>query len=129
MLLPMSTHAINLWHTETLSEAVARRLRGALGERQISGSELARKLGMAQTAVSRRLAGKIPLDVNELQHIEEATGITVAYLMGLQENPPPYGGGNRLPKLREVSRNRASALYKSDCSHLVLSTHPELVAA
>lgn len=44
---------------ETPSQAVARRLRGELGERRISVSEVARRIEMTQAALSRRMTGDV----------------------------------------------------------------------
>ena len=83
--------------SEPLSAKVARRLRGQLAELRISGSSLARITGLTQSKVSRRLTGDAPLELDELQMIEEATGISMAYLLGFSDvsrvgGPGPEGG-------------------------------------
>lgn len=84
-----------------MSLKVARRLRGQLAELRISGSSLARITGLTQSKISRRLNGDAPLELDELQMIEEATGISMAYLLGLSENAhtggPGPDGGESLP--------------------------------
>ena len=89
--------------TEPLSQKVARRLRGQLGELRISGSSLARITGLTQSKVSRRLNGDAPLELDELEMIEEATGISVAYLLGFSDDahvggPVPNGGESMNPR-------------------------------
>ncbi|WP_315913610.1 helix-turn-helix domain-containing protein [Arthrobacter sp. lap29] len=88
---------VNGGKSEPLSSKVARRLRGQLAELRISGSSLARITGLTQSKVSRRLNGDAPLELDELQMIEEATGISVAYLLGFSDvsrtgGPGPDGG-------------------------------------
>lgn len=84
-----------------MSQKVARRLRGQLAELRISGASLARITGLTQSKVSRRLTGDAPLELDELQVIEEATGISMAYLLGFSENArtggPGPDGGDGLP--------------------------------
>lgn len=81
---------------ETRSQAVARRLRGQLAERNITPSELARRLGVPQPKIQRRHAGKTPIQLDELDAIEKVTGISAEYLLtGVKKGGPPTGGGNR----------------------------------
>ena len=75
---------------ETLNAAVARRLRGKLAEHRISASEVARKIGMTQAAVSRRTTGQTPIDLNELQAICDVTSIDMHFLL-TGESPHPAG--------------------------------------
>ena len=84
---------------EPLSHAVARRLRGLLAEHRISGSALARELGMTQSAMSRRLTGETPLSLDEITAIADVLGITEEVLLGMHNRtrPRPDGpdGGER----------------------------------
>ena len=85
---------------ERPSEAASRRLRGELGQRQISVSEVARRLGMKQPALSRRMTGAVPFDLDLLGEICQATGISFAYVTsGIRETPSPEGpdGGASAP--------------------------------
>lgn len=81
-------HVVN----ETLTEAVSRRLRGQLAERQINQKMFGELTGWGRATVYRRLVGETPLDTSELQHIEEVTGITVAYLLTGTYSPVPTDG-------------------------------------
>lgn len=73
--------------SEKRSEAIVRRLRGQLAENRISGTELAKRLGTTQALISRRLAGTVPFDIDELDAIERVTGISADYLWsGRREN-------------------------------------------
>ncbi|NOQ62816.1 helix-turn-helix transcriptional regulator [Mycolicibacterium fortuitum] len=53
---------------------MARRLKGALAETNISGAEVARRLGVAKQKLSRRTTGQTPFDVDELDEICVAAG-------------------------------------------------------
>ncbi|WP_160665382.1 helix-turn-helix domain-containing protein [Pseudarthrobacter sp. ATCC 49987] len=105
----MST-AINEQHSsESLSVAVARRLRGQLAERNIKGSELARLTGLPQSTVSRKLLGGTPFTLDELQSICEVSGISLEYILvglSIESGPVPPKGGERNPKSKAVSNTR-----------------------
>lgn len=66
---------------ESLTEAVARRLRGQLAERRITQKRFQEMTGWGRMYVYRRLTGEKALDTAELQLIEEAAGIPVARLL------------------------------------------------
>lgn len=93
---------------ETLSEAVARRLRGLLAEQRITASALAREMGMKQSSISRRLVGDTPLTLDELSQIAEILGITeVELLTGQRTVPRPDGPSEGLREpVRRPSRGR-----------------------
>ena len=80
---------------ETPSQAVARRLRGELGERRISVSEVARRIEMTQAALSRRMTGDVKFGVDLIGQICDATGISFTYVTtGIREAPAgPDGSG------------------------------------
>ena len=67
--------------TETLTEAVARRLRGQMAERQITSAQLAAMTGLGRATISRRITGATALNTDEFQLIESATGISAEYLL------------------------------------------------
>lgn len=105
----MST-AINEQHSsESLSVAVARRLRGQLAERNIKGSGLSRLTGLPQQTISRKLLGGTPFTLDELQSICDVTGISLDFiLLGRVEStgPVPPQGGESHPKPKAVSNNK-----------------------
>lgn len=72
---------------EPLSKAVARRLRGRMGELQLKGTDVAAAIGMTQGSFSRRYTGAAAWELDELQQLEAATGIRLTYLLGLEDNP------------------------------------------
>jgi transcriptional regulator with XRE-family HTH domain len=47
----------------------------------VTGRELARRLGTSQTWVSTRLNGVTPLDLDDMQRIADALGVTIVELM------------------------------------------------
>ncbi len=61
--------------------AVAARLRGVLGELNISGAELARRLDVPQSNIARRLLGKTPITVPELLRYAEVLEIPATRLL------------------------------------------------
>ncbi|MBD8019347.1 helix-turn-helix domain-containing protein [Brevibacterium gallinarum] len=67
--------------TETLTEATARRFREQLAGRNITRRDVARAIGKSDPWIGRRAAGQLPFDTDELQAIENATGISAAYLL------------------------------------------------
>jgi transcriptional regulator with XRE-family HTH domain len=73
---------------ESLSDAVARRLRGLLAELRINQKELGERTGWGRAYVYRRLTGETPLDTADLERIERTTGIRAVYLVG--ESGPRY---------------------------------------
>lgn len=95
---------------ETRTEAVARRLRGQLAERRISGLQLAAATGIGRSAVDRRLRALTSINFDELDLIEQATGISADYLAtgrgpttaGPDEGPD--GGGVRHQGLEPRTR-------------------------
>ncbi len=61
---------------------VAAEVRAELARQQISQSELAKRLGVAQQTVSRRITGDIPFDIAELSKIAEILGVPFANFLG-----------------------------------------------
>ncbi|MEE2568579.1 helix-turn-helix transcriptional regulator [Pseudarthrobacter sp. J64] len=104
----MSTAISEQHSSESLSVAVARRLRGQLAERNIKGAELARLTGLPQSTISRKLLGGTPFTLDELQGICDVTGIDLGFiLVGLGNSvPTPPRDGERSPKSDSVSDRR-----------------------
>jgi transcriptional regulator with XRE-family HTH domain len=67
---------------ETLSERVARRLRGAIAENRIVQRDLAAAAGIGQPQMSRRITGFTPFTLDELDRVAEALGIALDALLG-----------------------------------------------
>lgn len=86
---------------ESLTEAVARRLRGQLAERRISGLQLAKLTGLGRGTIDRRLRAETAMNTDELELIERVTGISAVYLLtGQRENPHPEGPDGGIHNLR-----------------------------
>jgi transcriptional regulator with XRE-family HTH domain len=60
-----------------LSVRVAEEIRVMLTRRRISGRELARRLNVSPSWVNYRLTGAQPIDLNDLERISDALGVTV----------------------------------------------------
>ena len=67
--------------TQTITEQVAANVRVELARRRLGQVAVARTLGLSQAAVSRRLNGSVPLDVNELALIADLLGLTASDLL------------------------------------------------
>ena len=64
-----------------IASAAARRLREQLAGRQISQKTLAMKMGVTPMWLNRRYRGTTALSLDDLHLIEEAVGISAAYLV------------------------------------------------
>lgn len=92
-----------------LREEVAAEVRAKLARERISGSELARQLGWSQSYTTRRLDGRIALDLDDLERIADALGVTVHDLI---PRTAPIGSINerlaRAPKRSKTKRIRVA---------------------
>jgi transcriptional regulator with XRE-family HTH domain len=73
--------SIDVTRTATLSERVAAEIRAEMGRRQMSGRELARRLGRSANWVSLKVSGTQRIDLAEWEIIAEAIGVKVADLL------------------------------------------------
>lgn len=81
---------------ESLPVAVARRLREVMAGIRLTQKDFGDKTGWGRGYVQQRYSGNTPLDVADLEHIQNSTGIQVDYLMrehGPKHLPPTRGGG------------------------------------
>lgn len=67
----------------TPTQRIAAEIRAEMARQQRSQRELADALSYTQQAVSRRLAGHVAIDLNELDLIARFLGVSVAHLMRL----------------------------------------------
>ena len=78
----MTTYGIPVWSTAMTTDnpavAVGLRVRQALLDRGISQVQVAEALGIAQSQVSRRLAGSLAFDVVELATVARLCGVDAA---------------------------------------------------
>jgi transcriptional regulator with XRE-family HTH domain len=68
--------------TTNIREVVAEEIRAELGRQRRSASWLGRQTGMAQPAISRRLTGAVPIDLEELDAIARALDVPLYKLLG-----------------------------------------------
>lgn len=73
-----------------MRQRVAEEVRVLLARRQMSASELARRIGLTQPYMSRRLTGEIAFDVDDLEVIAAALGVKPAELLGSTSITPRY---------------------------------------
>jgi transcriptional regulator with XRE-family HTH domain len=105
---------------ETLTQAVARRLRGQLAEQRISQLQLCDITGWGRMYIGRRLSGETPIDTADLEHIESTIGISVRYLVTgeLPAIVAPFGvgvvGGKALRRRSSKAPSRRSTHQSVD---------------
>ena len=96
-----------------LSVRVAEEIRVMLTRRRMSGRELARRLDVSPSWVNYRLTGAQAIDLNDLERISEALGVTVFDLIprsaGQSDATPRYDGSadSRLDQKRSDGRRPA----------------------
>ncbi|SIK17187.1 Uncharacterised protein [Mycobacteroides abscessus subsp. abscessus] len=82
---------------EGRANAIIRRLRMEFARLGLSDSEAARRAGLSQDRMSRRMTGKTPFDVNDLDVICESLNISFGYVMTgarpIPGNDGPDGDG------------------------------------
>jgi transcriptional regulator with XRE-family HTH domain len=66
---------------QRLSAHVAEEIRALMGRREISKTELARRLGVSDMWVGRRLRRQLPFDLDDLQRIAAVLGVNVSDLL------------------------------------------------
>ncbi|WP_432793639.1 helix-turn-helix domain-containing protein [Rhodococcus ruber] len=86
--------AVNPSGVEPRREAIARRLRGKLGEQRMSQAKLAALSGINQSGLSRRLNGKMPFDIDELEAVCSILGVDLDEILTGRGNPRHPGGGD-----------------------------------
>lgn len=67
--------------TETRTALVAANIRAEIARQRVSQRMLAEGLGMSPAALSNRLTGMTPIDVNELDAIADLLGVTPGSLL------------------------------------------------
>lgn len=61
--------------------AIGAEVRGLLAKQKISQTVAGQRLGLSQAAMSRRLLGEVPFNVDELAAIAKILGVPVARLL------------------------------------------------
>lgn len=121
LLLMTTLHVVD---DEPLPVAVARRLREVLAGMKLSQKQFGELTGWGRGYVYQRYSGNTPLDVADLEHIQQKTGIQVDFLMR-EEGPryvPPGSGGDDGGAAGAPSRARTYDLriIRSDDSHQIV---------
>jgi len=65
----------------TTTQRVAAEIRAGLARRGLTQGDLAAALGLSQAAVSRRLTGEVPIDVEELTAVADWLGVPLSALL------------------------------------------------
>lgn len=73
-------------------EAIAAPIRAHLAVSKISGADLARRIGLTQPQVSRRLSGRLPFTSDDLTAIADELNLTVAELVQMPQRGTIGGG-------------------------------------
>lgn len=66
---------------QTPSAEVGANIRAEIARRGIHQTDLAAQLGISQSALSKRLRGTTPLDINEVADIAAALGVPLSTLL------------------------------------------------
>lgn len=96
---------------ESLDVAVGRRVHMLMWDQKLSQTALAKRLGIAQTTLSKKLHGERGWSLEDLQSVASALQVSMAYLLG--ETPfktSPHGGGG--PKKADSVSDSAPLDYK-----------------
>lgn len=86
-----------------LRELTAEEIRVLLARRRISAAELARRAGMKQSTLARRMTGEMPFDLDELETIADVLGVPVHDLI---PRTRPNGGSGSSPVRTTVAKTR-----------------------
>lgn len=116
--------------TATLTSLVAAEIRAWMGRLDVRQSELARRMGETDQWMSMRLKGRTPIDLNELQRIAQALGLSVLDLLPAQASRGAGDAGDRGTQTivpdhldRSADRSRVTTPRPN------VRTHRHLVAA
>lgn len=77
---------------EQLAQAVAAEVARLLDDRGMSGRELARRTGIPQRSMAEKLAGRRPLDLDDVAAVCRALDVTVPDLLSWAERSHPFEG-------------------------------------
>lgn len=67
--------------TTTLAEHVAAEIRAEMGRQRKRQAELAAHLGVTQASISKRLAGKQPFAIRDIERIADWLGVDVTQFL------------------------------------------------
>lgn len=104
-----------------MRELVAEEIRVLLARRKMSASELARRMGVTQPYISRRLTGDTPLDVDDMATIARVLGVTVGDLLPRSEEGRLITVGADAAGMGRITNARST--HPTDRAHL--TGHPK----
>lgn len=105
----------------TLNERVAEEIRVWIARRNISATELARRAGMTQRSISRRITGEKAIDMDDLQRIATALEVDIADLIPA---PARRETGLRGPSSHATGKPTSSRLLAQGCLTKWATTTP-----
>lgn len=98
----------------SLSAQVADEVRAMIGRRDSSKAELARRLDVSHTWVTNRLAGHVPISLDDLQRIAEALDVQITDLLPSRASARPtdkaYSPPVTVRRTRRVGRPRTTVI-------------------
>lgn len=82
-----------------IRQTVASEVRATMARQRISGSELARRMGVSQPYLHRRISGELPFDIDDLDRVAGFLNVTIADLLPRkhQEVTRPYVSPTSIP--------------------------------
>jgi transcriptional regulator with XRE-family HTH domain len=95
--------------TGTLRHRVASEVRAELARQRRSASWLARQTGMGQTAVSRRLIGEVPMDLDDLERFASTLEVPLSRFIGGGTDPRGQSTWSVSPERLNASREPVAA--------------------
>ena len=87
------TDILTLPSPDRLTILIARKVKRMMAENNVSQAALGARIGLPQTAISKRLAGKIAFDADELEAIARLFDIKVTELVSGDYTGGPDDGG------------------------------------
>lgn len=110
----MSTaEVIQLTQRDARRELIAAPIRAHLAVSKISGADLARRIGLTQPQVSRRLSGRLAFTSDDLTAIADVLELTVAELVQMPRTGT-VGGGSQIVGVTQMRQPWASKLRALD---------------
>ena len=86
---------------ESLNKKVADELNALRGRFGVSQAQLAAVIAVSQSQMSKRLKGRVPFILDDIEAFAEYFGISASQLLGYAETPRPDGPGGRLRARRD----------------------------
>ncbi len=81
-IVQKSRTTFGMENTATATDRVAANIRAEIARQRLSQSTVAGAVAMSPAALSQRLTGKTPIDVNELERLAVALNVPAESLLG-----------------------------------------------